>query len=312
MQEVFDTAARRAIRTALARESYASGTVRLVDGDLRGWDWLVATHRGLYAVRLGAAKLVAHGWFFGLREHGGAFYLFENCALRDRTALLGRVVRLDRSDRQITGHQVLAKGLHPNCHQLAIIGEVLCLLDTANQTILRFRLDGTILPALAPFGTTSGSEDSGVYHHINAIAEIDGRIAVMLHNGKLLPERNSEIAWFDRDWQPAGRTEVDGRMCHDLVCDSAGALWYCASFDGSIAALGGPKIQLVNGYMTRGLAFAGGDASSNGVCAVGYSAFGPRQVRDGLKGGVILCDHAFVQIGKIELGGPPAEIIAIN
>jgi hypothetical protein len=312
MQEVFDAAARRAIRTALARESYASDTFRLVGGDLRGWDWLVATHRGLYAVRLGAAKLVAHGWFFGLRAHHDAFYLFENCALRDRTAMLGRVVRLDCTDRQITGHQVLAKGLHPNCHQLAIIGDTLCLLDTANQTVLRFRLDGTALPALTPFGTVSGSDDSAAYHHINAIAEIGGRIAVMLHNGKLLPERNSEIAWFDQAWQPAGRTALDGRMCHDLVCDSAGELWYCASLDGSIAALGGPKIPLVRDYMTRGLAFAGGGALADSVCAVGYSAFGPRQIRDGLKGGVILCDHAFAQIGKIELGGPPAEIIAIT
>ncbi len=286
-------------------------------GDLHGWDWLVATHRGLYAVRLGAAKLVAHGWFFGLREHGEAFYLFENCALRDRTALLGRVVRLDRSDRQITGHQVLAKGLHPNCHQLAIIGEVLC--------VARYRKpDHTAVPVGRHGSACAGpvrdlpwsAATSGAYHHINAIAEIDGRIAIMLHNGKLVPERNSEIAWFDRDWQPTGRTALDGRMCHDLVCDSAGMLWYCASFDGSIATLAGPKIPLVKDYMTRGLAFAGGGAAAGGAtaahCAVGYSAFGPRQVRDGLKGGVILCDHAFAQIGKIELGGPPAEIIAIN
>jgi hypothetical protein len=312
MQEVFDTAARRAIRTALARESYNSDSFRLVDGDLRGWAWLVATHRGLYAVRLGAAKLVAHGWFFGLRAHGGGYYLFENCALRDRSALLGRVMRLDHNDQQITGQQVLAKGLHPNCHQLAIIGDTLCLLDTANQTVLRFRLDGTALPALTPFGTASGSNDSGSYHHINAIAEIEGRIAIMLHNGKLVPERNSEIAWFDRDWQPTGRTALDSRMCHDLVCDPAGQLWYCASLGGSIAALGGPKIPLVNDYMTRGLAFAGGGAFSNEFCAVGYSAFGTRQVRDGLKGGVILCDHTFARIGKVELGGPPAEIIAIG
>ncbi len=312
MQEQFDVAARRAIRAALARESYASGTFRLVDGDLRGWDWLVATHRGLYAVRLGAAKLVAHGWFFGLREHGGAFYLFENCALRDRAAMLGRVVRLNQSGGQILGHQVLAKGLHPNCHQLAIISDTLCLLDTANQTVRRFALDGMPLPAIVPFGTAPNTDTSGAYHHINAIAEIDGRIAIMLHNGKAMPERNSEIAWFDRDWQPMGRTELDGRMCHDLVCDPAGQLWYCASLDGSIAALGGPKIPLVKDYMTRGLAFAGSGAGSSGTCVVGYSAFGPRQLRDGLKGGVILYDHLFTQIGKIELGGPPAEIITIG
>jgi hypothetical protein len=67
----------------------------------------------------------------------------------------------------------------------------------------------------------------------------------------------------------------------------------------------------VKDYMTRGLAFAAGVAST-ARCAVGYSAFGPRQIRDGLKGGVILCDHTFAQIEKIELGGPPAEIIAIN
>ena len=306
MDQAFDIAARRDIRAALARTSFAKDSFRLVDGDMRGFDWLVATHRGLFAVSDTGPKLVAHGWFFGLRASGTALYLFENCALRQRDAMLGRLLRLDLHDGQVVAHHVLAKGLHPNCHQLAIIGDVICLLDTANQAILRFTLDGTPLSALTPFGAAQNTDTSGAYHHINAIAEIAGRIAVLLHNGKVLPERSSQIAWFDHDWTETGRDALHGRMCHDLVTDPAGTLWYCGSLDGDIVSERGQRVHVADDYLTRGLAFG------QDMVAVGYSSFGPRHIRDGLRGGVAIMDRAFKTIKRFDLDGPPTEITPIR
>lgn len=299
---MFDTNARRAIRTALARDGFVRDTVRLVDADLAGFDWLVATHRGLYAVSLGSTKLIVHGWFFGIRRHGENLYLFENCGLRMRSAPMGRLICLTVAAETIVAATVLAKGFHPNCHQLAVIDDTICLLDTAHQTILRFALDGTPRDTASPFPAAPINDTSGAYHHINAITEHGGRIAVLLHNGKARPERNSQLAWFDKAWNELERTELAGRMCHDIVADPEGLLWHCASLTGDIISADGARVPVIEGYMTRGLSF------SDDMVMVGYSTFGPRKLRDGLRGGIVIMDRRFAKLAQHELDGPPADI----
>ncbi len=306
MTAELDTDQRRAIRTALARQAYATDQVRLLDNDLTGFDWLVATHRGLFAVADAGVKLICHGWFFGIRLHGQSLYLFENCANRDRSAPLGRLVRMDLAGQRIVAGAVIAKGLHPNCHQLAVIDETLHLLDTANQTILRFTLAGEALAAIQPFPVASNEDTSGAYHHINSIAEVAGRIGVLLHNGPVIPERNSQIAWFDNDWNELERTELPGRMCHDIVTDPAGTVWNCASFVGDVISADGDRVHVIDDHLTRGLAF-GPDRT-----VVGYSTFGPRKWRDGLRGGIKIYDSRFVEVAHHELDGPPADIAPLR
>lgn len=301
-----DTDTRRAVRTALARQAYAAETVRLIDRDLAGFDWLVATHRGLYAVADSGVKLVCHGWFFGIRLHRQSLYLFENCAIRDRSEPLGRLLRFDLEGARIANEVVLAKDLHPNCHQLAVIGETIHLLDTARQAVLRFGLDGAPLEPVRPFAAATPDDTSGAYHHINAIAEVSGEIGVLLHNGKAKPDRNSEIVWFDSDWNERERVELPGRMCHDIVTDPAGVVWHCASLDGDVISAAGERVHVVSDHMTRGLAFG------PGRIIVGYSTFGPRKLRDGLRGGVILFDSQFRRHTQHELGGPPADIAPLR
>ncbi len=306
MNGPLDTDARRLARDALARQAYASDRVRLSDPDLADYAWLVSTHRGLYAVSDEEVKLVCHGWFFGIRLHEQSLYLFENCAHRDRSVDLGRLLRFDLTGARIAEAHVVAKGLHPNCHQLAIIDDVIHLLDTARQTILRFRCNGEPLEPVRPFGSALPSDTSGAYHHINSIAAVDDRIAVLLHNGKALPERNSQLAWFDHDWNAIGRTELPGRMCHDIVLNDDGCLWHCASLDGDIVSSAGDRIHIADDFMTRGLAF------SEDRLMVGYSTFGPRQMRDGLRGGVKIYDRGGAEIANHILGGPPADIISLR
>jgi hypothetical protein len=305
MAETFDLETRRAIRKAIVRDSYSRDTVRIVDTDLNGHDWLVATHKGLFAVALSGAKLVAHGWYFGICRYGPDLFLFENCALRDRSLALGRIIRLTVASGTLTEPIVLAKGLDANCHQIAVIDELLCVVDTANQAILRFTLDGRPFDVKTPFPLAPATDRTGAYLHVNSITRIGERIAIMLHNGKALPEKCSELAWLDTDWNLGDRKVLDGHNCHDIVEDETGVMWHSASMTGEIISSAGHRITIDSDRMTRGLAM------SADTIIVGISSFGPRQKRDALPGAVVMLDRAFNRLSEIELGGPPADIVAI-
>ena len=305
MAETFELETRRAIRTALVRDSYHNDRIRIVDPDIQGFDWLVATHKGLFAVTLGHAKLVAHGWFFGLCRHGRDLYIFENCALRDRTLALGRLMKMTMAAGALSEPVVLAKGLDANCHQIEVIDGLLCVVDTANQAILRFTLEGSLLDIKTPFPVTPATDRSGDHLHINSIAQIGDRIAIMLHNGKAIPEKCSALAWLDADWNLQQRMPLDGRHCHDIVEDETGAVWHSASMTGELMSSDGRRVKIDSDRMTRGLAM-----SADSVI-VGVSSFGPRKNRDTLCGAVVILDRAFNRLGEIELGGPPADIVAI-
>lgn len=305
MDALFDTERRRAVRSVLAANAYRDDRIRLADPDLNGARWLIATPRGLFAVGPDSAWLVVHGWFFGLCRADKDLYLFENCALREREKPLGRLLHLRISGSRMIDARVLAKGLDANCHQVRILDDLIYVVDTANQRLLRFARNGAAFDRRQLFPHAEPTDQSGAYLHINSVAKIAERIAVLLHNGKARPERSSEIAWFDADWSLSGREPIAGFGCHDLTTDPDGSTWYCASMSGEIAALDGRRVKVSDGLMTRGLAFA------QGQIAVGVSSFGERQVRDGMGGAVVFLDAAFRQIGKVALDGPPTDIVAL-
>ena len=305
MPELFEPDRRRQIRSALALAAYRDDLVRLTDASLAPARWLVASPRGVFAVGREAAELAIHGWFFGICRDGDALYLFENCALRERRKSMGRLLRLRIAGDRLVEPQVLAKGLDANCHQVRLIDGAVCLVDSVNQTVLRFTREGALIDQRRLLPPAETSDTSGAYVHANSIAQIGDRLAVMLHNGKAKPERPSEIAWLDRDWQVAERTALAGQCCHDLIEDGTGGVWYCASMSGEIAALDGRRVRVSKRLMTRGLAF-----HRDGV-VVGVSSFGPRQLRDGLGGGLVLLDREFRQVGQIALDGPPTDIVVL-
>ena len=301
----FETDVRRAIRTVLARQAYQDGVVRQVVADLTGYTWLVSTHRGLFAVSLTQVTQVAHGWFFGLHCEGEHIYLFENCGERLHGANLGRVIQFAWRNCQLTDPHILVTGLHGNGHQLKMIDGLLCLVDTANQRILRFDPSGRLHDIKTPFPPAPDSDTSGAYVHMNGIAKVHGRVVVMLQNGKSLERRKSELAWLDEDWAVAQRSTLEGFMCHDIVQDDQGTMWHSASESGEIIAADGRRIRLTDGLFSRAMAFAGRHL------LVGLSSFGPRQNRDALKGEVAILDHAKRVIVRHELPSGPADAIAI-
>lgn len=305
MTPLDDPDVRRAVRLALARADYAQGRVRIAQHDLRGYDWLVTTAYGVFAIGGGRAVAVIHGWFFGINWAPPYVYLFQNCGHRDRESNEGRLIRLTVADGRIVDAAVLVTGLHNNCHQLRLIDDLLCLVDTANQRILRFTVAGEPVDTRAPFPHALPSNTSGGYHHMNSIAKIDGRIALMLHNGKAVPDRPSELAWLDAEWRVTDRVPLPGRCCHDIVADEAGVLWHCGSYAGELIASDGRRVRLSDQLMTRGLAF------KPDALLVGLSGFGPRENRDALRGAVVLLDRAFNRLDQIALPSGPADIVAL-
>lgn len=305
MSGPFEPDAKRAIRMALAREAYARGQVRIADPDLTDYGWLVASPQGVFAVGLHGAKLVLHGWYFGVHRDGDTLYLFENCGMRDESVAMGRVVRLRIDRARLTDPEVLVTGLHNNCHQLAVIDGLLCVIDTAGQAILRYTPDGAAVDVKRPFAPALPSDTSGGYLHLNALAKVGNRIALMLHNGKAVPERPSEIAWLDRDWNVVSREPLPGHSCHDIVADEQGVLWHTASMQGAVIGSDGTRIAVTDELMTRAIAFAGDNV------LVGMSTFGPRHVRDRLRGAVAIFDRAWNRLAQIELRGAPTDAIAL-
>lgn len=305
MAEVFDRNTRSALRMALARKRYETDALHVVTPKIGAARWLVSTQRGLFAVGEAGAEPVLHGWFFGILRRGKRVFVFENCARRERHLPLGRLIALDLVDGYWTNPVILAKGLDANCHQMAFIDGLLCLVDTANQCVLRFTTAGAPVDTQRPFPPAHEGDGSGQYMHINAIAALPDGVAIMAHNGKRSPACGSELIRLDRDWREVGRTMLPDTGCHDIVKDPEGQLWHCASATGEIVCEDGRRVHVTPDRMTRGLAF------SHDCIIVGASVFGARSLRDALPGSLIVLDRSFRPMTEIPVDGPPADIIAL-
>lgn len=301
----FDLDTKRAIRSALALESYRQGSIRIADPDLSGFLWLVASNRYVYAVSPTEQKKVVHGWFFGIHIHDNMLYLFENCGMRDRDSCMGRIVRIRIDGQILRDPQILITGLHGNCHQITVIDGLLCVVDTANQQILRYTRDGNPVDVKRPFPASHSSDTSGAYLHMNTLTKIGERIGVILHNGKATPEKRSELAWLDSDWRCEERRFIDGYQCHDIVEDEHGVLWHSASLSGEIMASDGRRHKLSDTLMTRGIAF------TPDHMIVGLTTFGPRQNRDFLGGNLVIMDRGLNIQNEMRLRGSPTDIVSI-
>lgn len=295
-----------AIREALARVAYAQDAVRIAERDLSGCDWLVATHRGILAVGPDRVVLAIYGWFFGICRYDNHLLAFENSGHRDSGAEMGRIIQVELTGRKLGAARVLIDGLHNNCHQINIVDGLLCVVDTANQAIRRFTVDGLAVDVRRPFPVAPPTDTSGAYLHINTIAKVGDLIGLMLHNGKAIPTRHSEVAWLDMEWNVRERRPIPGHHCHDIVEDEAGRLWHSLSLEGEVLRSDGMRVRVTDTMMTRGIALGGG------LLAIGTSTFGPRHLRGTLNGGLAILDSRnLVTLHHIPLPGAPTDVISI-
>lgn len=295
----------RAIRAALASASYKTDHVRLCRTSLAGFDCLVASRNGLYAVSRGGSVRVAHGFFFGLYRRRQTIFAFESCGKPHSATAQGRILAITLIDAAIVDVQVIVRGLDNQCHQLAVIDDLICIVDTAHQVIRRYTLTGAAVDVRTPLPPTRRGERGPIYRHMNSIACVAGRVAVLLHNGAGPDRRQSELVWLDDDWSITQTQTLSGYGCHDILEDAAGAIWHCGSWDGELLRSNGDPIR-VSTHMTRGLAMG-----SEGLM-VGASEFAPRDQRAQLAGSVLYLDANHQVIEEVPVDGAPTDLIAIN
>lgn len=182
------------LRFALARQAYQTDTVRLVDADISRADCLVTTRNGLFAVSQTGARLVAHGLFFGITIDRAHIYMFESCDHIRAGNFMGRVVRWRRGGDRLSDPQIICKGLENGCHQIAIIDDELVVVNTYQQLIHRFGMDGTPIATFDPLRSPNTEADApAIYAHMNAIQRVGDTIYLMFHNGAHVPPMRSEV-----------------------------------------------------------------------------------------------------------------------
>jgi hypothetical protein len=295
----------RNLRRELARAAYRRREVRVADPAVTGHDCLIATRLGLFAGRRDGVKQVLWGFFFGVTRHEEAIYLFEACDHPAGSSDMGRILRFHLREGRLCDFAILAEGLHNQCHQIAVIDELLCVVDTSRQSIVRLRLDGSPFDIRQPIEVGPRPGGGGAYRHINSIAAVGERVALMLHNGPVLPEEPSEVAWLDRDWNLISRQPLPGRHCHDILPLPDGAIWHCGSLAGEIINASGARIK-ISDRMTRGL------IAVPGGFIVGASLFGPRSDRDILSGSIIYLDHSFRRLAEADCPGAPTDLLSLD
>lgn len=294
-----------ALRAMLARAAYDADRVRLTGLPLGTADCLVASRQGLFAVgRDGTAVPLAHGFFFGIRALDDGVLLFEAGDRSHAPGNRGRLVQLRIVDGGLGDPRILVRGLDNQGHQVAIFDDTLWVVDTAHQRILGFAPDGTPRAEHRPFPPASRDDTGGGYLHLNGLARVGDRIALMLHNGQVQPPRASELAWLDRDWTLIARRPIAGHSCHDIVVDERGVLWHCDSMAGDVISSAGDRLHVTE-RMTRGLAI------TPDTLVVGTSNFARREQRDDVAGTVIYLDRTGDARTEVMLPGAPTDLLLL-
>lgn len=304
----------KTIRIALALQAYRANTVRLITPDLSGCSHLVATRHGLFATDGEQLRPIAHGFFYGLTVRDDAIFASEACDLPRSPTARGRIVRFRRAADRIVATDIVATGLDNGCHQIDIVDDRLCVVDTYNQRVLRYPLDGMrngaqpeILYPLPgpPTGRANEREWAVGYAHANSLIAHGDDILLMLHNGADKTHRASEIARLDRDWRLIERIPLDGLGCHSFAVLEHGAVLSCGSFAGELIATDGLKVRVCD-MMTRGLS-----VDSDRI-VVGGSAFADRDTRDAAMGAVFFLDRAYRLQARVAVPAPVMEIRRID
>lgn len=299
----------RRVAEALARQAYAKDIVRVASLDIADCIGIVCCGFGVYAItRSYQTRRILYGRFHGIRHQGDHILIFEVCDRPRSGNRFGRILRLEVSGDTLSEPRIIARGLHNQCHQLAMFDGMIHVVDTANQAIQRFTPDGHHIDELVPFPFTRGDPGAGDYHHINSIALIGDRIGVMLHNGKLKiadgQERPSEVAWFTPQWELLELEPLSGFGCHDIIADETGVVWHCGSMAGELLNSNQQRHKVTD-RMTRGLAFM------PDLIMVGACLFGDRLNRDAMMGQLLLFDRKLNPLCAIDLPSAPMDLIAL-
>lgn len=288
-------------RVGLSRLAYSEGRVRIVDPVLAGYDYLVASRQGLFAVRRDDYKLIGRGFYFGLTVREGRVYAFEACDFIHSPTGRGRIVCLPVSNGVIHDPHVVATGLDNGCHQIDFLGKNLCVLDTYCQQVVRFSPDFGTREFIKPFPSAVRPDFSGGYVHVNSLLAAAGRIYLLLHNGGRKSGVASEVAVLDENWRELERRILPGFGCHNIAILDDGSFLFCGSMDGELIDCERPLVR-VSTMMTRGLSV------DTETIVVGASMFSVRQDRVRMPGQIHFLDRQLRSLAILDLPGAPTDI----
>jgi hypothetical protein len=297
--------AAESVRVGLSRLAYSEGRVRVHDPVVAGYDYLVASRQGLFAVRQDGCKLIARGFFFGLTIRDGRIYAFEACDFTNAPTSLGRIVCFPMTNGEIHDAHVVATGLDNGCHQIDFLGDRLHVIDTYCQQIVKFSPDFLECEIIRPFPPAVRGDHFGGYLHFNSLLFVDDRIYLLLHNGGRRSGIPSEIAVLDEAWRELERRTLPGFGCHNIVILDDGSFLCCGSMDGELTNLEEPLVK-ISTMMTRGLSV---DDQS---IVVGASMFSVRQDRARNPGQIHFLDRSFRSLAILDLPGAPTDIRRID
>lgn len=285
----------------LAAAAYRKDEVRLASDDLDDCEWLVASRQGLFALGSQGARLLAYGFFFGIALDESAIFLFEACDAPASSTRMGRIVRLTIGGRRIVRADVVARCLDNGCHQIDLVGDHLCVIDTYNQQLVLFDRDFRQTSVLSPLPVARATNWGEGYLHCNSLLALPDSVLLLAHNGGRATNKPSEVIQFDRDWAIVDRGTLPGLGCHNIAVIEDGTILSCGSVAGELVTMTGP-VAAISTRMTRGLAVGRHNI------AVGASDFSVRRKRLFVPGTVTILDRAYGRLCDHEIPGAPTDI----
>jgi len=274
---------------------YRTGRVALVNRDLGGLPYLVATPRGLLAAGPDGYRWLARGHYYGISFSGDAIDCFEKLAGR------GRVVRLRRRGDRIVEARVVLKDLSPGCHQIDWAGGFLYVTDTYNNRVLKFDPGFRLVEGYYPLGPCERGRASDNYAHINSVLFHGGAPYLVCHNETAKTGRPSQVLRCDGAFRVAHTYDGCGASAHNIVFLPDGTGLVCDSGGARVLDLEGRTRAKVD-LFARGLS-----ADPSGI-VVGGSELAEREARASVGGRLYFFTPDFAPRGTLDLPGMVQEV----
>jgi hypothetical protein len=189
---------------------------------------LVASRDGLFIFdeTNGKIRKVRKGYFFGLTENNGIFYIFKS-DWPINMYIDGFVDSFRIVDGEIVDYKTQIGYLDPGTHQITVYEGYLYIIETYKQRIARVKilpngdLDPTSIERIYPWKRAvanflPGNKEG--YFHVNAISFYRGKVYVMCPKLKGIEKSSSVIQIHDPcTWELLEEIDTGRWFCHDLV-----------------------------------------------------------------------------------------------
>lgn len=238
---------------------------------------MVATASGLVIFDGNVCYRIMGGFFFGLTHYNDRWYAF-----RKLSNWSGQVISFTLDSLCVDDLRCELTGLSPRIHQIDVFNDHLYMMDTYNNRLLVYSLNGAKPGApikVYPAGKATDRSDPN-YVHMNSVLVTNDRIYLVYHNLSRDTGRNSAVAMLNHKYELLESMLLDARCAHNVAIWN-GKFLCCSSQDGTLS-IDGYQLQL--GDWSRGIALFEDE------CVVGGSQRAKREERSRGHGFLYHCD----------------------